>query len=387
MNVYFNLVYPNREESPVRVIVTHRGKVYRKSVGITLPTASWNGKKCGVPKVDNALRLIRIGLESKLDEFSSEKAISEALGHIKDGEWHDDMVAPIKARNTPSFWQYFGEWCSRDNPAQRQRKNTMTLVKKLMGDKDSWDDIDSAWYFRLIQKMNDEDYSKNYQGSVVAKIKTVMSEGEKLKYHHNAEYKGFKRPSNEVDSVYLTEEELDAVWNLELKDATEKKARDMLIIGCYTGARWEDFSQFSKENIDGRTFRYIQRKTGARVSFPVAPRLRDALRRNGWHSPLIGDIVFNRIVKTVCMKAGINTPIQVRRSKGENYEHDVVPKYKMVSSHTCRRTMCTLLDKQGVPLRQIMSVSGHKSLTSLQRYLRQSESDNAEIFGRVKFFK
>lgn len=387
MNVYFNLVYPNREESPVRVIVTHRGKVYRKSVGITLPTASWNGKKCGVPKVDNALRLIRIGLESKLDEFSSEKAISEALGHIKDGEWHDDMVAPLKARNTPSFWAYFEEWCSRDNPAQRQRKNTMTLVKKLMGDKDSWDDIDSAWYFRLIQKMNDEDYSKNYQGSVVAKIKTVMSEGEKLKYHHNAEYKGFKRPSNEVDSVYLTEEELDAVWNLELKDATEKKARDMLIIGCYTGARWEDFSQFSKENIDGRTFRYIQRKTGARVSFPVAPRLRDALRRNGWHSPLIGDIVFNRIVKTVCMKAGINTPIQVRRSKGENYEHDVVPKYKMVSSHTCRRTMCTLLDKQGVPLRQIMSVSGHKSLSSLQRYLRQSESDNAEIFGKVSFFK
>lgn len=116
-------------------------------------------------------------------------------------------------------------------------------------------------------------------------------------------------------------------------------------------------------------------------------RLRDALRRNGWHSPLIGDVVFNRIVKTVCMKAGVNTPVQVRRSKGEGYEHETVPKWKMVSSHTCRRTMCTLLDRQGVPLKQIMSVSGHKSLVSLQKYLRQSESDNAEIFGKVGFFK
>lgn len=387
MNIHFNLVYPNRDESPLRVVVTHRGKVYRKSVGLTLPTKSWNGKKCGNAKVDNALRRIRIGLESLLDDFSTDKAISEALGHISEGDWHDDAVAPLNARNTPSFWSYFDEWCNRENPAKRQRRNTYTLVGKLMGTSDNWEDIDSAWYFRLIQRMNDADYSKNYQGSVVAKIKTVMSEGEKLKYHRNTEYKDFKRPSNEVDSVYLTREELDAVWNLELKDSLEKKARDMLIIGCYTGARWEDYSQFSKENIDGRTFRYIQRKTGARVSFPVAPRLKDALKRNGWHSPLIGDVVFNRIVKTVCMKAGINTPVQVRRSKGEGYEHDTVPKWKMVSSHTCRRTMCTLLDREGVPLKQIMSVSGHKSLVSLQKYLRQSESDNAEIFGRVDFFK
>lgn len=387
MKVSFNLVFPKKESSPIRVVITHRGKVYRKSVGLSVPTKGWTGRKSGNVKVDKELRLIRVGLESLLDDWSDEKAIFKALERVEGGRWIDDTTKTVKARNTPSFWGYFKEWSARENPAKRQRIVAMKLVSRLMGESDDWEDIDSAWYFRLIQKMNDADYSKNYQGTVVAKVKTVMSEGEKLKYHRNTEYKQFKKPSNEVDSVYLTQEELDAVWNLELSDDLERKARDMLVIGCYTGARWEDYSQFSKDNIDGKTFRYIQRKTGARVSFPVAPRLRDALKRNGWHSPLIGDVVFNRTVKVVCMKAGIDAPVQVRRSKGESYEHETVPKYKMVSSHTCRRTMCTLLVKSGVPHKNVMVISGHKSLASFERYLRQTDKDVEESLAKVKFFR
>ena len=49
--------------------------------------------------------------------------------------------------------------------------------------------------------------------------------------------------------------------------------------------------------------------------------------------------------------------------------------------------MCTLLDQEGVPMREIMTVSGHKNLASLLKYLRKSERDTEEIFGKVRFFK
>lgn len=386
MNIYFNLTLPKQEESPIRVCISHKGKKYQKNVGITTKTKSWNGKRTGIASKDNALRLIRVGLESVLDEFSTERAISEALQRVEHGRWSEVPVA-VNKRVRPSFWEYFGEWCGRDNPAQRQRKNTMTLVQTLMGGDDDWEQIDSAFYFRLIRKMEEKGYSKNYQGAVIAKVKTVMSEGLKLKYHRNEDFREFKKPSNEVDAVALTKEELTKVWNVKLKDGLEMKARDLFIIGCYTGARWEDYSQFSTDNIVDGKFRYIQRKTGARVTLPLSPRLKEALARNGGAAPKMVDAVFNRTIKVVCMRAGIDTPIEVRKSKGERYEHDTVPKWKMVSSHTCRRTLCTLLDQEGVPMREIMTVSGHKSLASLQRYLRKSERDTEEIFGKVKFFK
>ena len=387
MNIYYNLVFPSREESPIRVVITHRGKVWRKSVGITTKTKNWNGKRTGEYSKDNALRLIRIGLESCLDEFSSEKAISEALARVKDGKWSETPLPAYNAKKRPSFWQYFDDWASKDNPAKRQRRNTYNLLVRLMGTSAGWDGIDSAWYFRLVERMNAEKYSKNYQGSVIAKVKAVMMEGLKLKYHSNEEFREFRKPANDTDSVYLTKTELDKLWNLELTDGMEKMVRDLLIIGCYTGARFEDFSTFTLDNIVDGKFRYIQRKTGERVVLPLSPRLKTALKRNGGKAPEVGQVVFNREVKTVCMKAGINDMVEVRESKGEGYVQKRVPKWKMVSSHTCRRTLCTLLDQEGVPMRQIMVVSGHKNLASLLKYLRKSERDVEDIFGRVKFFK
>lgn len=387
MNIHFNLASPSREESPIRVSVTQGGKQYRKSVGITAKTKMWRNEKTGNPKKDAALRLIRIGLEECLDDTSDKKQVLRALERIEDGKWRENPSNLVKPSKRPSFWVYFKEWGERENPAKRQRVLAYNLIGELMGMDDDWEDVDSAYYTKLIQKMNARKYSKNYQGTMVSKLKTVMSEGLKLKYHRNEEFRSFTKPSNETDSVYLTETDLDRIWNLELKDDLEKKARDLLMLGCYSGARWEDFSRLSSDNIQGKELRYIQRKTGARVVLPVSPRIKEVLKRNGGKAPQMVDVVFNRTIKVVCQRAKINNKVEVRVSKGETYEHTSVPKWKMVSSHTCRRTCCTLLAERGIPLNLIMQVSGHKSLSSLQKYLRSSLAESAKELAKLDFFK
>ena len=387
MNIYFNLVNPDKETSPVRIIITHRGKVYRKSVGLSVKTKTWKNGKTSNATIHEALRLIRIGLESELNGTSNEKAILGALERVKDGRWSEIPQHVYNRLKRPSFWPYFKEWADRANAANRQRRLAYNLIAELMGTDADWEDIDSAYYTTLIQRMNERKYSKNYQGAMVAKLKTVMSEGFKMKYHRNEEFRQFAKPANETDSVYLTEAELNRIWKLELKDDLERKARDLLVLGCYSGARWEDFSRLSKDNIQGRELRYVQMKTGARVVLPVSPRIKEVLERNGGMAPQMCDVVFNRTIKTVCMRAKINNKVEVRTSKGEEYEHSLVPKWKMVSSHTCRRTCCTLLASQGVPLNLIMKVSGHKSLSSLQRYLRASLADSTDELAKLDFFK
>ncbi len=42
------------------------------------------------------------------------------------------------------------------------------------------------------------------------------------------------------------------------------------------------------------------------------------------------------------------------------------------SSHSCRRTALTLMHREGVILRVLQEISGHKDLGALQRYLEVS---------------
>ena len=48
---------------------------------------------------------------------------------------------------------------------------------------------------------------------------------------------------------------------------------------------------------------------------------------------------------------------------------EYIPKYKLIGSHTARRTFVTINVLRGIPLHEIMRASGHTSYSSFQRYL------------------
>jgi len=56
-----------------------------------------------------------------------------------------------------------------------------------------------------------------------------------------------------------------------------------------------------------------------------------------------------------------------------------------VSTHSFRRTALTSLSNAGVPLRVIQEISGHQSLTALQKYLEVSEEQVASAIQALKF--
>ena len=48
--------------------------------------------------------------------------------------------------------------------------------------------------------------------------------------------------------IYLTEEELQALYEMRFKDE-EKVARDIFLVGCYTSQRFSDYSRITERNI------------------------------------------------------------------------------------------------------------------------------------------
>ena len=56
-----------------------------------------------------------------------------------------------------------------------------------------------------------------------------------------------------------------------------------------------------------------------------------------------------------------------------------------VSTHSFRRTALTRLHQQGVPLRIIQEISGHKSLATLQKYLEVTEEEKENALGLLSW--
>ncbi len=392
MKISFNLKDGAAGVSAVRLIVTHKGKVYRKYMGISVKTTQWkrtkrDGQWPTNPKDAEKLKSIKLALEERLNEYSTENDIRLAIDEVLSAK--SAYYTPVTSVENPrpTFREFFREWSERNAPSRRQRKCTLRQIEEMMGASADWEDVDAAYYVRLVQKMNGRGYSRNYQASIISKLRAVMSEGYKLKYHRNEDFRQFKRISEQPDTVYLTEKEVERLWKLDLKDPMECKARDLFLIGVYTAARFSDYSQLSENNIKGKFITFTQKKTADSVMIPLSPKVTAILKRNGGQSPKMNQVVFNREIKVVCLKAGINDKIQVTKSKGARHETTIVPKWKLVSSHTARRTGATLLHKTGIPVQSLMLITGHRSIQSLMHYLRLTKEENAAMLADNPFFK
>lgn len=391
MNINFNLKDYDADRSAVRLVITHRGHVYRKYTGLSVSTAKWKRPKKGrqwpTDPADAAkLKTILLGLEERLNEFSTEKDIKEAIDAVLSANLDSYTAIQEKGRGRPSFWEYFEEWADRPKSTRRGDLNFKRRIAEFMGMGDDWEDIDSAWYFRLVQKMNEAGYSVNYKSTITARLKALMAEGVKLKYHTNMAYLNFKKVEEPADTVYLTQDEIDALWNLHLDSATERKARDLFILGVYTASRFSDYSRLTLADIHDGKIRFVQKKTSGSVVIPAAPRVVEVMKRNGGTAPEICMMVYNRAIKEVCRKAGIDTPVTVTKSRGTVHITTRRKKYELVSSHTARRTGATLLYMSGVPLRQCMLITGHTTEVNFMKYIRVTKEQNAEMLASNIFF-
>lgn len=375
----------NIDHNSIRLVVSADGKKYKKSTGLTIQPALWNQKaktlraKCKDSRVYEQLRLInlRIG-EAESIGLEPDKAIEFAL---------QGKVSAEKKPRRPTFWEYFKEWGERPSPVQRQRRLYPNIVSKLMGTKEDWEDIDSAYYFRLCRAMDEYGCSINYKGAIISKLKVVMNEGYKQKFHKNEEFRQFKRVSEVPETIALTREELDALWNCDKLTQMERKARDLFIIGVYAVARWEDYSRLTTDNIANGMLNYEQLKTGRTVILPVSSRLQECLERNGGIAPKLSQQKFNDAIKRCCEKIGMTEKVYVSKSKGANRVSSASDRWKMVSSHTARRTGATMLYLAGVPIKRCMLITGHSTESNFLRYVRITKEENARMLADNPFFK
>jgi integrase len=278
-------------------------------------------------------------------------------------------------------------------------KNTLSILKKYLEERNLktlfFDDINRKFYNDFITFLNEKKYTKNYIGTVIQKVKTVMGYALDEGKHNNLEFKKsyFSKISEVVNHPYLEINELKQIEELVLTCNEMDNARDIFLISCYTGLRIGDMLSFIKNPIfvtqSGRQFiKITQSKTANTVFIPLNSVINSIMIKNKGSLPnYLNSHIINTHLKSICKRAKINSLYQYSRTEGGKVVIYEEPKYKFITTHTARRSFCTNAYNQGMLVQDIMAISGHRSERVFLNYIKVDLLQNAARISEYDFFK
>ena len=181
----------------------------------------------------------------------------------------------------------------------------------------------------------------------------------------------------DVDKIYLTEDDLLAIEAVQLSEPSYQIVRDLFLIGCETGLRYSDFSRLTDHDIRNNELHIIPQKTkksiGRKLIIPMSARFQQILSKYNGVLPNYEKnnlTKFNKIIREICDATHLHDEIKFYREIAGKTITVTKKKFEEVTSHTCRRTFCTLKFLKGMPAQAIMKFSGHQSERSFLKYLK-----------------
>jgi integrase len=156
------------------------------------------------------------------------------------------------------------------------------------------------------------------------------------------------------------------------------KARDLFLIGCWTGLRVSDYTELTKANIWGGFIHVRQTKTKDPVTIPIHPVTQAILEKYDFNLPKISQQKLNDYIKKVGEAAGIDELTSTTFTKAGIKQTTTKPKCEWVTTHTGRRSFATNLYLSGFPSLHIMKITGHRTERAFMKYIRVTNEQSAE---------
>lgn len=276
----------------------------------------------------------------------------------------------------------------------------------------NWDDITKTLVDRYIGYLEEIGYMRNTLDKHISIFHTIVAAAEQEGIHTNHLAKlVIKSPTiREQDmtkEIYLTKEELQALYDMPLEDF-EETVRDVFLIGCYTAQRFSDYVNINESCIGTtakgtKVIRLEQKKTKMKVVLPIIDeKLEILLKKYEYNVPNLWGESLNRTIKKICKRLSESVPSLARKEKtlltlperrkekeaqekGEQlFEYDshgnvYKPRWSLVCSHTARRTCITNMVLSGKwNLQQMMKISGHKKEETFNKYVKLSLDEIAD---------
>lgn len=240
-----------------------------------------------------------------------------------------------------TFAAKFTAWCVRNLPRQRAAQ-----------------DIERATVPRYLKDL------RNFLNHALSEGWTAATAWRQIKH-------GLKQTSFPVT---VTIAEIGRLWALRADDLEGGKARrnsalitrDWFVLATQTAMRWSDWQSRRFRFIpvsEGYNLQFVQEKTDDPLEIPLSTLAIQILQKYDFDMPpVFSPATTIAHLSTLARAAGI-------------------PKH--LTTHTARRTFCTLQEAAGVPRGVIMRITGHRTEKDYLRYTGITYRVNADLMRRA----
>jgi len=299
------------------------------------------------------INIIVSGIDNYINSSDTKKGINGKIGLSKES-----------VRRWKYFRKVFLEF-------QESAKETFTFSQI---DRDFSDSF-SNWLLK------EKKYSKNNAGKFLSQLKTIckdsQSRGIKVPSFY-LQIPTFRQTSSERYINTITIPEIEKIKKLKLKEDYLENVRKWILIGLSIGQRISDLLNIEKEKIRVHKNGYLiidiyQKKTEKYVAPAIVDK--EIIKVIYPSFPYrISEQKFNKYMKVVCEKSGINTIEKGYKLNTKTMRNELIelPKHQLLSSHDLRRSFATnYFGKVSTPI--LMELTGHSKETSFLTYVGKSQ--------------
>lgn len=245
---------------------------------------------------------------------------------------------------------------------------------------------DIFWSHFVAFLVNDSHLALSSVRTICSQLRSVLAWASRYNCRVAPSFDQMKIPKYRKTQLSLTADEVSHICHFKVEDINRRpqyirtlaKVRDTFVLGCSLGQRYSDLKRINRDCFDRNVFSITQQKTGNKARVDIDKMAVDKhvayklLEKYDYRCPLAIDTTdFDKYLKELIQYIGCEFLDEMKYERKVNslVETIKIPKWKMVSSHTCRRTFATINILRGYPEAEIRRGTGHTSGTSFERYI------------------
>ena len=224
----------------------------------------------------------------------------------------------------------------------------------------------------LVSNYRDETIHKH-----VKKLKEFLRWAEP-----NKDFSWVKYKLKKVEEpLVLLESELEILINANLKGYMAKSC-GLFVFCCTTGMRYSDTQLFSPLWIKDGVIEYRMKKTGGRAIVPIFSTTQNLLHTWCGQIPKISQQKFNDYLKVLFKKLELDRIVEVSFYRGQKLHLKSKALHEVITSHVARKTFITMCLMKGIPIQDVMKMSGHSDYDSMKPYIAITNDHLKEVSKR-----
>jgi len=376
---------------------TNKGRLFRESSGVVITKNNLNVSGEVKQSFINNHQLVidRLAYLNKIvDDYILDNKIKPPVDYLK--EVLKGNIHRVEKKNKPLIDYYTEFYNDRKREYTLNKDKSITTLKDYKSCFNSL--IDYELYYDVVLKPTNvnEEFVREYmyfmrEKRVNTNEKQYLTRGglknNSLKKRFDSLYSFFrflqerdlikhlpkreKLSKPEIEKVVLTKREILDFYNFQHENENYNKVKDIFVFSCYTGFRFSDLKSMESEHYFKRNdFYFIKKraeKTKKFVNVPLNKVALEIAKKYNFNFKIGSNQNFNRVLKDVAEDSELFNDYLFGKEK-----------YKQLSCHCARHSFINCLINSNIPVGNVMKLTGHEKLETLNVYIEKKEPENNE---------